>query len=71
MVIVMMMVILMMNKQVGKNLLKKSFTNCTFFVEFQTHISLSVAQINTNQFDEIDLDDDAIEDCQKEMQRLL
>jgi hypothetical protein len=40
-------------------------------LEWQTNTSLSVKQINTNQFDEVDLDDDEIEDCHKEMQSLL
>jgi len=42
------------------------------FLEWQTNTSLSVTQISsTNQFDEVDLDDDGIEDCHKEMQSLL
>jgi len=41
-------------------------------LEWQTNTSLSVTKINTNQFNEVDLDDDdEIEDCHKEMQSLL
>lgn len=61
------------DEQRGKIFLIKFLLINSFLLnlEFQANISLSATQIGTNQFDEIDLEDEAVEDCQKEMQRLL
>jgi hypothetical protein len=58
------------DEQTGKlfSNLNSFFSN---YLEWPTLASSSVRQMTTNRFDEIDLDDDGIEDNQKEMQSLL
>jgi len=65
------MVILMMNNQVKYSILILNCSVIYFELEWQRNTSLCVTQTNTISNNQFDLDEDGIEDSQKETQSLL